>query len=80
MSTKIPPHIARELRRHVQKSTKKSMRVQEKEESRSKIPTLIGCTIFTGIAFSVPFVATHWIGSLNERDGVSTIYLLQNFL
>ena len=70
MSAKVPPHIARELRRHVQKSSKTSMRMKEKEEGRSKIPTLIGCTIFTGIAFSVPFVATHWIGSLNERDDV----------
>ena len=70
MSAKVPPHIARELRRHVQKSSKTSMRMKEKEEGRSKIPTLIGCTIFTGIAFSVPFVATNWIGSLNERDDV----------
>ena len=72
MSSKVPPHIARELRRHVvqKSSSKTSMRMKEKEEGRSKIPTLIGCTIFTGIAFSVPFVATHWIGSLNERDDV----------
>uniref|UniRef100_A0A6U0SVR4 Uncharacterized protein n=1 Tax=Eucampia antarctica TaxID=49252 RepID=A0A6U0SVR4_9STRA len=70
MATKIPPHIARELRRHIGRSTNSNPLQKNISNAgeRSKIPILIGCTIFTCITFSVPFIATHWIGSLNERD------------
>ncbi len=75
-ANKIPPHIARELRRHVLKTPKSRSGHQSSSKSSSTegngaIRTFLGCTAFIGVMASIPFVAMQWIGPLNERDEVS---------
>ena len=84
-ASKIPPHIARELRRHVKPkipnnsstSTNKShfkfggFGKGDSSSSNSKLYTLLGCSAFIGITASFPFFGMAWIGRLSDKDGVS---------
>eukprot|EP00553_Chaetoceros_curvisetus_P005921 CAMPEP_0204618226 /NCGR_PEP_ID=MMETSP0717-20131115/4950_1 /ASSEMBLY_ACC=CAM_ASM_000666 /TAXON_ID=230516 /ORGANISM="Chaetoceros curvisetus" /LENGTH=138 /DNA_ID=CAMNT_0051631921 /DNA_START=1 /DNA_END=417 /DNA_ORIENTATION=+ len=67
-ASKIPPHIARELRRHVLKTPHQSSSKSSSTEGNGAIRTFLGCTAFIGVMASIPFVAMQWIGPLNERD------------
>eukprot|EP00543_Licmophora_paradoxa_P004141 CAMPEP_0202451992 /NCGR_PEP_ID=MMETSP1360-20130828/10283_1 /ASSEMBLY_ACC=CAM_ASM_000848 /TAXON_ID=515479 /ORGANISM="Licmophora paradoxa, Strain CCMP2313" /LENGTH=164 /DNA_ID=CAMNT_0049070681 /DNA_START=35 /DNA_END=530 /DNA_ORIENTATION=- len=77
-SRKVPDHVARELLRHVAKSSPKkktpvtpspspSSKAQE-EEGFSRSTVLMGCLGFLGLTSSIPFLAMQWIGGLNDRD------------
>ena len=77
---KVPPHIARELARHVKPSktsTTSSNRASfgggsGSSNSNSKARTVIGCFAFVGVTASIPLWAMKWIGPLNEKDGALT--------
>ncbi len=77
-SGKIPPHIARELARHVKQplkplnssSSRKS--TSQGSDGGSKLTTVIGCFAFVGVTASLPLWAMKWIGPLNEKDGALT--------
>lgn len=85
-ASKIPPHIARELRRHVKPkipnnsstSTNKShfkfggFGKGDSSSSNSKLYTLLGCSAFIGITASFPFFGMAWIGRLSDKDGELT--------
>ena len=45
---------------------------EQQQPSRSSAGVLVGCVIFTGAAFSIPFIAQQWIGNLNARDEALT--------
>ncbi|CAB9513822.1 expressed unknown protein [Seminavis robusta] len=74
--SKLPPEVARELRRHVsprplkQMAQKQKLALQKEQEQQRKGSgwVLAGCVVFTGAAFSIPFAAQQWIGNLNARD------------
>lgn len=66
---KLPPEVARELRRHVSprplpKPGQKPV-VEEERKGMSKV--LAGCIALTATAASFPLLATWWIGNLNEK-------------
>ena len=75
MANKIPPHVARELRRHVAKSPSPS------HETASTAPSslfsfdpkvLAGCLALTATMTAVPYFFMHTIRPLNERDDALT--------
>lgn len=71
MASKIPPHIARELRRHV--APKKSAQAQasagpRQQQKCSQNTVLLGCLGFLGCACSIPLVAMQWIGRLSDKE------------
>ena len=78
MTSRIPPHIARELRRHIKLPEKSSIiasssSLSQNETSKAKsgiLWTFAGVVTFLGITSSIPYFITKWIGPLNERDGV----------
>jgi hypothetical protein len=76
MAGRIPPHLTKELRRHIQNNTEKivSSNAQKEEKSRrySTLLTLAGAVTFLGFTSSIPFLVTKWVGPLNERDSVSS--------
>jgi cation transport regulator ChaC len=67
--SKLPPEIARELRRHV---SPRPLQQRSKQRPMEQRPggnwVLAGTLVFTGMAFSIPFVAQQWIGHLNNRE------------
>lgn len=68
---KLPPEVARELRRHIspnQKTQKAAQQLAQQQEKRGSGWVLAGCVAFTGAAFSIPFLAQQWIGNLNARE------------
>eukprot|EP00545_Synedropsis_sp_CCMP1620_P014875 CAMPEP_0119014136 /NCGR_PEP_ID=MMETSP1176-20130426/9374_1 /TAXON_ID=265551 /ORGANISM="Synedropsis recta cf, Strain CCMP1620" /LENGTH=134 /DNA_ID=CAMNT_0006967277 /DNA_START=21 /DNA_END=425 /DNA_ORIENTATION=- len=70
---KIPPHIARELQRHVAKSTRITAAPTPSSsaagESSSGNKVLIGCLSFLGFSISIPFIAMQWVGiSLTDKE------------
>ena len=77
---KLPPEVARELRRHVSPRPLKPMfdantqraaqqlAAEQQQQKRGSGWVLAGCVAFTGAAFSIPFLAQQWIGNLNARD------------
>jgi hypothetical protein len=80
MTRKIPPHIARELARHVKQlrptssganstASRATQMNNETSNFNSKIKTVIGCFAFVSVTASIPFLAMKWIGPLNEKDG-----------
>ena len=75
-SRKIPPHIARELARHVKSSKPTSAIISNNgktgENREKQYKTLLGCFAFIGVTASMPLVAMEWIGPLNEKDGALT--------
>ena len=85
MASKIPPHVARELRRHVARSKPKankssnssSMNSSNTDSSSSSSfssgPKVVaGCVALTGTFFAVPYLFINWIQPLSERDGSLT--------
>ncbi|GFH49709.1 hypothetical protein CTEN210_06185 [Chaetoceros tenuissimus] len=70
--TKIPPHIARELKRHVQNGAKSGASSTGKKDNSKTIKTLLGCTAFIGFTASFPYLGMAWIGPLNDRDEALT--------
>eukprot|EP01083_Nonionella_stella_P092906 260219_1 len=75
-ASKIPPHIARELRRHVRRPSRGTSTTRSTRQNNSNsqgvtnIRTLVGCTAFVGVTASIPFIAMQWIGPLNEKDDI----------
>jgi hypothetical protein len=73
---KLPPEVARELRRHVSprplKTQQAAKELAEQQRKKSSGWVLAGCVAFTGTAFAIPFAAQQWIGNLNARDGPLT--------
>ncbi len=74
-ASKIPPHIARELRRHIKPKAGAARQSNASSSSTSssnngKLYTFLGCTAFIGVTASFPYFGMAWIGPLNERDGV----------
>lgn len=73
-ASKIPPHIARELRRHVKPKAKASSgasagkNTNKKPTDNGKLYTFLGCTAFVGVTASFPFFGMAWIGPLSDRD------------
>lgn len=67
-SGKIPPHVARELKRHVAHTTPKTS-----TNSNSKMAfAVLGCATVVSLAAAMPYFATSWIGNLNSRDSALT--------
>lgn len=79
-ASKIPPHIARELKRHVRprsasgptsaSAAGKNAGKAGDSSSNSKFYTLIGCTAFIGVTASFPLLGMAWIRPLSDRDEV----------
>jgi hypothetical protein len=68
---KLPPDVARELRRHVSprplpKPGQKNPEVEQKRKGMSKV--LAGCIALTTTAASFPLVASWWITNLNAKE------------
>eukprot|EP00584_Thalassiosira_punctigera_P007699 CAMPEP_0172531402 /NCGR_PEP_ID=MMETSP1067-20121228/4834_1 /TAXON_ID=265564 ORGANISM="Thalassiosira punctigera, Strain Tpunct2005C2" /NCGR_SAMPLE_ID=MMETSP1067 /ASSEMBLY_ACC=CAM_ASM_000444 /LENGTH=154 /DNA_ID=CAMNT_0013315781 /DNA_START=82 /DNA_END=546 /DNA_ORIENTATION=- len=83
MASKIPPHVARELRRHVAKRgaptagssssggpSPSSSATSDFSFSRPKV--LAGCFALTATMTIVPYVFVNWIQPLSDRDGALT--------
>ncbi|KAL7476419.1 hypothetical protein ACHAW6_002287 [Cyclotella cf. meneghiniana] len=74
MASKIPPHVARELRRHV--STPLSSPKTSPTTSSSLFSfdpkVLAGCLALTATMAAVPYFFMHAIRPLNERDDALT--------
>jgi hypothetical protein len=67
---KIPPHFARELKRHVTKQTQSTS--SSASNTNSIMKTLFGCVAFGGVTASIPYFALQWISPLNDRDEALT--------
>ena len=77
---KIPPHIARELRRHVagtapsasssSAATPAATRFSKDQESnnQSHSRVLLACAGFVGLVSIVPYAAVKWIGHLTNKE------------
>ena len=80
MSSKIPPHVARELRRHVVKqrtpsnngSSASSSSSSSSEYSFTQPKVLAGCLALTATMTIVPYAFMNWIQPLTEREGELT--------
>lgn len=78
----LPPHVVRELRRHVSprplsKAPNGQARRAGQEEARQKMGTgmkmaLGGTILLTATTASFPLLATWWIGNLNQKDDALT--------
>ena len=82
MASKIPPHVARELRRHLLKqkppttgsssSNRSSSDASSSYFSFSQPKVLAGCLALTATMAIVPYVFINWIQPLSERDEALT--------
>jgi len=79
MASKIPPHVARELRRHVVKqkppstgSSSGGTSSGNASSSNSSPKALIGALALTGTMMAVPYAFINWIQPLSERDSELT--------
>ena len=78
MASKIPPHVARELRRHVGRGQKQSAPSglggagPESESFLRNPKVLASCLALTGGMMAVPYFFVNWIQPLGERDGELT--------
>jgi hypothetical protein len=68
---KLPPDVARELRRHVSprplpKPGQRNPQVEQQRKGMSKV--LAGCIALTATAASFPLIASWWIVNLSEKD------------
>jgi hypothetical protein len=75
----LPPHVVRELKRHVSPqplSRRQDILIKERleaSEKRSKLRYVVaGTLLLTGTAATFPLLAHYWIGGLNERDEALT--------
>jgi hypothetical protein len=70
----LPPHVLRELKRHVSPKPLVSHAAQQQQAaSRSKMSNgmkaaLGGTILLTATAASFPLLATWWIGNLSQKD------------
>ena len=69
---KLPPEVARELRRHVSprplpKAVQKPTGMQEEQKKRLQW-VLAGCVALTATAASFPLISTWWISNLNAKE------------
>ena len=71
MASKIPPHLARELRRHVVKQSPSATN-ESKTSFFSDPKVLAGCLALTVTMTAVPYFFMGWIQPLTERDGELT--------
>ena len=72
---KIPPHIARELKRHLKPQPARPGAGSNAGSNAGKgdnkrLYTFLGCTAFIGVTASFPFLGMAWIGPLSARDEV----------
>ena len=67
MASKIPPHLARELRRHVVKPSPTTNN-ESKSSFFSDPKVLAGCLALTATMAAVPYFFMNWIQPLTERD------------
>jgi len=86
MASRIPPHVARELRRHVVKqrpppsasggggasSSNAGPSGASSDFSFSKPKVLAGCVALTATMTLVPYAFMNWIRPLTDRDGELT--------
>mmetsp|Transcript_28662 Transcript_28662/g.61140 ORF Transcript_28662/g.61140 Transcript_28662/m.61140 type:complete len:145 (+) Transcript_28662:113-547(+) len=73
MASKIPPHVAREMRRHVVKQRPPSSGSSSSSSSSSVSPkALAGCLALTATMMAVPYAFINWIQPLSERDSELT--------
>jgi hypothetical protein len=84
MSSKIiPPHVARELRRHVARSKPKaasssssssttSNNNNSTDSSFSRPKVVAGCVALAGTFYAVPYLFINWIQPLSERENALT--------
>jgi hypothetical protein len=78
----LPPHVARELRRHISpkplispilsgqqqpSTTSASSSSRLIDQTRNRY-VLIGCTLFTMAAGCMPLILYYWIGGLNDSE------------
>lgn len=71
MTSKIPPHVARELRRHVtppKRGVGGGSGGGSSTGGGSKGITLLGLCAFTTATASIPYFVFKWFEPLNERD------------
>lgn len=73
MASKIPPHVARELRRHVARSkpsssSSTSNNNNSTDSSFSRPKVVAGCVALTATFFAVPYLFINWIQPLTERE------------
>jgi hypothetical protein len=71
-ASKIPPHIARELGRHLKPRSKGpgGSSAGKGQKDNGKLYTFLGCTAFIGITASFPYFGMAWIGRLTDKDEV----------
>jgi len=74
---KLPPEVARELRRHVSPrplpKTGQNQAAGMAEEQKKRLQwVLAGCVAFTATAASFPLISTWWISNLNAKDDALT--------
>ena len=78
MASKIPPHVAREMQRHIQPVAKKvasdggGTGSSSSSSGKNTMRTLAGLVVFTGMTASIPYWALKWIRPLNARDEALT--------
>lgn len=78
MASKIPPHVARELRRHVGGGQRRSAPSglggagHESESFLRNPKVLASCLALTGGMMAIPYFFVNWIQPLGERDGALT--------
>mmetsp|Transcript_22953 Transcript_22953/g.45877 ORF Transcript_22953/g.45877 Transcript_22953/m.45877 type:complete len:153 (+) Transcript_22953:155-613(+) len=79
MSSKIPSHLARELRRHVLKksssapsSSKSSSSFSQQQQQYSIPKVLAGCLTLTATMTIIPYYFLYHVQSLSERDSALT--------
>jgi hypothetical protein len=79
---KLPPHVARELRRHIspkplvspfakvkaQNHAASQHRLQPQQSSGQHRMVFIGCTALTVLAGCTPLLLYYWVKPLNESD------------
>jgi hypothetical protein len=77
MASKIPPHVARELRRHVAKSkpnaassssSSATSNNNSADSSFSRPKVVAGCVALAGTFYAVPYLFINWIQPLSERE------------
>lgn len=75
----LPPHVLRELKRHVSPKPLKTSGARQagQEQQKQKMGTgmkmaLGGTILLTATASSFPLLATWWIGNLSQKDDALT--------
>jgi hypothetical protein len=74
MASKVPPHVAKELRRHLAKQQGPSTNggSDGSSSSRGGGPALLAALALTATMTIVPYFFMNWIRPLNERDDALT--------